>query len=184
MILSDVSIKKEIQAGNIICTPYDERNVSNSSLDLRLGANIMRQMTADPKAVTFEINDHGKTKVVTENYHMVVDLTKSNYILYPDEFILAETLEYVGQPCSHIVSEVADKSTMARLGLSVCFSAGYIDAGNVLNITLEIKNNGKWPVELQYGQHIAQLKFYYLSEPCKNPYSGKYLNSKEVNKAV
>jgi deoxycytidine triphosphate deaminase len=72
---------------------------------------------------------------------------------------------------------------MARLGLSTFFGAGYIDPGNVLNITLEIKNNGHVPVELQYGMHICQIRFAYLSSPVTAPYNGKYLNSKTVEGA-
>jgi deoxycytidine triphosphate deaminase len=97
---------------------------------------------------------------------------------------LAETLEYVGQRALDIISEVCDKSTLARLGLSICFSAGYIDAGNVLNITLELKNHSNRAIELQYGQHICQLRFSYLNSPASKGYDGKYLNSRNVEAAA
>ena len=182
-ILSDKDIKKELESGNIICEPFVPKNVSNSSLDLRLGKNIkILKINSSYPCISFDINKQGKTKAqyMECNY---IDTIIEEYFLQPNEFILAETLEYVGSNSNHIVAEVADKSTMARAGLSVCFSAGYIDAGNSLNITLEIKNNNSVPVKLVYGQHICQLKFHYLSSPCENAYDGKYKNSKQVEEA-
>lgn len=184
-MLSDTDILKEIEAGNITCLPFVPSNLSNSSLDLRLGPTIAKLERYGNASIRFNLDGNGKiTRTLYDacNYaHQNIE--EEGYLLQPQEFILAETLEYVGQPCNFIISEVADKSTMARLGLGVCFSAGYIDAGNVLNITLEIVNHSNVPIHLQYGQHICQLKFQYLSSPCLNPYNGKYLNSKTVQEA-
>ena len=196
MILSDRDIFKEIDAGNIICSPFEPKNVSNSSLDLRLGRWIeYYEPHRNDKPVKISIDRTGKLTVLNAHSSSKFDLLQhfdykgddlikgTKYTLIPDEFILAQTLEIVGHPHDRIISQVLDKSTLARLGISVCFSAGYIDAGNVLSITLEIKNNGNRPVELQYGMHIAQLKFQYLSSPCLNKYNGKYLNSHTIQSA-
>lgn len=195
MILSDRDILKEIDAENIICSPFEPKNVSNSSLDLRLGRWIEYDFFAEELEnfpVEIDIDSTGKLTILNplgkERFDMLGHiecpvLEETRYTLMPREFILAQTLEIVGHPHDRIISEVVDKSTLARLGISVCFSAGYIDAGNVLSITLEIKNNGNRPVELQYGMHIAQLKFQYLSSPCLNKYNGKYLNSTMIEEA-
>jgi deoxycytidine triphosphate deaminase len=134
--------------------------------------------------IKFDTDPSGKLTVINPVIPSERDLLdprspngKSNYVLKPGQFVLAQTLELVGHPGDQIISQVLDKSTLARLGLSVCFSAGYIDAGNVLSITLELKNNGNLPIELQYGQHICQLRFQYLSSPVSSKYNGKYLNS-------
>ena len=189
-LLSDSDILKEIQAGNIICEPFIHENLSNSSLDVRLGKKIKVYKetniytSAELPLISFNIDINGKTKAVYQNVDTkTIDISDEGYILHPNQFILAETLEYVGSNCNYIIAEVADKSTMARAGLSVCFSAGYIDVGNSLNITLEIKNNNNLPVKLVYGQHIAQLKFSYLSSPASKMYNGKYLNSKTVHES-
>lgn len=196
MILSDRDILKEIESGNIICSPFEPKNVSNSSLDLRLGRWIEYYEThRNDKPVKIDIDKTGKLSVLNADNSTKFDLLQhfdckgddllkgTKYTLMHGEFILAHTLEVVGHPNDRIISEVVDKSTLARLGISVCFSAGYIDAGNVLSITLEIKNNGNRPVELQYAMHIAQLKFQYLSSPCINKYNGKYLNSHTIQTA-
>jgi deoxycytidine triphosphate deaminase len=43
MILSDRGIIANIESGNIVCTPLDLANISNSSIDLRLGQYIAKQ---------------------------------------------------------------------------------------------------------------------------------------------
>lgn len=181
MILSDHDIKKELAMGRIICDPLNTANISNSSLDLRLGNKIVKQRCDVP--VCFDINKSGKLTINSEIATFEQTISDDGYILHPGEFILAQTLEYIGSNCDRIIAQVADKSTLARLGLSVCFSAGYIDAGNSLNITLEIKNHGDLMIELQKGMHICQLKFMYLSRPCDEIYNGKYKNSKQLEVA-
>ena len=188
MILSDADILKEMDLGNIICTPFDRRNVSNSSIDLRLGQYIVSQHKLLGK-IKFETDDSGKLTLVNPPRSTQTNLLdptvrdSHKYTIYPGEFVLAQTLELVGHPGDRIVSQILDKSTLARLGLSVCFSAGYVDAGNVLSVTLELKNNGNIPIELQYGMHICQIRFQYLSSPVTAKYDGKYLNSLKLQVA-
>jgi deoxycytidine triphosphate deaminase len=181
LILSDADILKEIELGNIICTPFDRRNVSNSSIDLRLGQYIVEQKQPF-HTVKFETDDSGKLTVLDPINPKVTNLLNPKirgahkFVIKPGQFILAQTLEVVGHPSDRIVSQILDKSSLARLGLSICFSAGFIDAGNVLSVTLEIKNHSKNAIELQYGQHCCQIRFQYLNSPCTKKYNGKYLN--------
>jgi dCTP deaminase len=182
--LSDRDILAEMEKGHISCTPFARQNLSNSSLDLRLGDQIIHTRP-DPSLLgraSFDLDETGRIKT------SLVDCTNQTttidrYLLYPGAFILAHTLEQVGASASHIVGQISDKSTLARLGLSTFFGAGYIDPGNVLNITLEIKNNGHIPIELQAGQHICQIRFAYLNSPVLKPYNGKYQSSTQVEGA-
>lgn len=188
VILSDTDILREIDLGNIICAPFDRRNVSNSSIDLRLGQYIASQHKLFGK-IKFKTDDSGKLKLINPPRSKQTNLLdptvrdSHKYVIYPGEFVLAQTLELVGHPGDRIVSQILDKSSLARLGLSVCFSSGLIDAGNVLSVTLEIKNNGNIPIELQYGMHICQIQFSYLNSPCTKKYDGKYLKSLKLQTA-
>lgn len=179
MILSDRDIIRELQSGGIVCSPLDEANISSSSIDLRLGQYIVKQ-SKFTGAVKFKTDNSGKITVVNPPKTKTVDLldldirNSDKFVIKPGEFILAQTLEIVGHPNGNIVSQVLDKSSLARLGLSICFSAGFIDPGNVLRVTLEIKNNSSFPIELQYGMHICQVKFSYLSSSVLRLYDGKY----------
>lgn len=188
MILSDADILREMDLGNIVCTPFDRNNLSNSSIDLRLGQYIIEQKQPF-HTVVFETDTSGKLTVINPIEpkkwnlldHRVRDAHK--FVIKPGQFILSQTLEVVGNPGNRIVSQILDKSSLARLGLSVCFSAGYIDAGNVLSVTLEIKNNSKNAIELQYGMAVCQIRFQYLNSPCTQKYNGKYLNSLSIQTA-
>jgi deoxycytidine triphosphate deaminase len=187
MILSDTDIIREIDLGNIVCTPFDRRNVSNSSIDLRLGQYIVEQKKRF-HTVKFETDDSGRLTVIDPIKPKIWNLLdpkvrdSHKFVIKPGQFVLAQTLELVGHPGDRIVSQILDKSSLARLGLSICFSAGFIDTGNVLSVTLEIKNNGNFPIELQYGQHCCQIKFSYLNSPVTAKYAGKY--SKSLNLQV
>lgn len=186
MILSDRDIIKNIESGNIVCTPLDRRNISNSSIDLRLGQYIAKQPRRWfdwLRPIKFSTDGSGRVTVLDPIKPRIYNLLNHTvrgsrkFIIRPGEFVLAQTLELVGHPCDSIVSEIMDKSSLARLGLSVCFSAGFIDAGNVLSITLEVKNNSPNSIELQYGMQIAQIRFHQLSSPVLMKYDGKYKNS-------
>jgi dCTP deaminase len=186
MILSDRDILDNLESGSIVCTPLDLANVSNSSIDLRLGQYIAKQprrLFDWFRLVRFETDKSGWLTVldpVKPKLYNLLDpkVRDSNkFVIKPGEFVLAQTLELVGSMSNSIECKISDKSTLARLGLSVCFSAGKIEPGNVLIVTLEIKNHGHNPVELQYGQHIAQCQFEQLTSPVQRKYNGKYLNS-------
>lgn len=182
MILSDRDILKEMELSNIVCTPFDRANLSNSSIDLRLGQYVAKQ-PCRLQPVRFETDVNGRLTVSNpikpKLYNLLDPRVRDShkFILKSGEFVLAQTLELVGHPGDRIVSQILDKSTLARLGLSVCFSAGYLDAGNVLSVTLELKNNSHNAIELQYGQHICQIRFQYTSSPVIHKYSGKYSKS-------
>ncbi len=184
--LSDRDILAEMDNGNIICTPFIRENLSNSSIDLRLGETVKRARVNEGYYYSrwfFDLDENGR--VTTNEWGVERDefSTRGGYTLNPGDFILVPTLEYVGSNALNILAQISDKSTMARLGLSTFFGAGYIDPKNPLNITLEVVNNGHVPIELQYGQHICQIRFAYLSSPVMAPYDGKYLNSRTVEGA-
>ena len=201
MFLSDVDILAEMEKGNITCEPFVLENLSAASIDIRLGSRFWRRKRPllnrlFPRLfplppVELAVDENGRITVIrkAEDFELIDILAFGNapdeeyYILYPGDFVLGETLEYVGQDSTEIQSEICDKSTLARLGLSVCFSAGFVDAGNKLTVTLEFKNNGHEPIKLIYGQHICQIKFSRLSSPSSRPYNGKYKNSTSLEGA-
>jgi deoxycytidine triphosphate deaminase len=67
VILSDRDILANIESGNIVCTPLDLVNVSNSSIDLRLGQYIAKQPRRWfnwGKPVRFETDKSGRLTVI------------------------------------------------------------------------------------------------------------------------
>lgn len=103
--------------------------------------------------------------------------TKVNdVILYPGEFILGHTMEYIDMP-DDVSGWVKDKSTNARCGLAVQNTV--LEPGWRGQITLEITNHGPVPIKLLAGAGIAQIQFI-RCVPCDTPYAGKYQDQKGV----
>lgn len=91
--------------------------------------------------------------------------------LLPGEFALASSVERFAMPAD-VLALVKDKSSWARLGLSVFNTV--IEPGWRGYLTLELKNQGNRVLHLDCGDPIAQILFERLDVPTETPYSGKY----------
>lgn len=153
MILSDRDLKKIILNQKVyLVNPFNEEDLQPCSIDLHLNDELK---TIDGKSI---------------------DLSQDSYKLKPNEFILGSTIEKINVPYD-LMARVEGKSSIARLGIMIHITAGYIDAGFTGNITLEIYNCSNKEFELFHGDTICQIAFETLSSPVENPYRGKYQNS-------
>lgn len=170
MILSDRDIKKERKAGHITIKPYREECVQPASYDVHLDRHFLifdinRQFVIDPRDIPGDL------------MKQVEIGTDEAFILHPGEFALGVLLEETGVS-EKLVGRLEGKSSLGRLGLIIHTTAGFLDAGNSLKMTLELYNAGKLPIKLYSGMPIGQMAFEYLSSPCERPYGSKGLNSK------
>lgn len=163
-VLSDQDIARELGYGDLSVEPVDlDEQLQPNSLDIRLGSNISRiegGRTIDTKA---EIEDHAVEMNVREN---------GSFKIHPDDFILADTVEYFDIP-DYLYAELNGRSSLARLGIEIHSTGGVIDSGFSGDLVLEISNNLTKPVQLYPGMRIAQVIFYTLKSPAKNPYSSE-----------
>jgi dCTP deaminase len=153
MILSDRDIAGELNKGSLKIIPCEEKDIQPCSVDLHLGKELLTL---------------GGKKI---------DLSKGSYKLKPQEFILGSTEEYVEIP-THLCGQVDGRSSIARLGVSIHQTGGYIDAGFNGNITLELFNASDREFELCWGDSICQLIIHMLYSRCVRPYGSTGLNSK------
>lgn len=93
-------------------------------------------------------------------------------LLAPGEFALASTRETLHLP-DNILARVEGKSTVARCGLLVHVTAGFIDPGFSGQVTLELYNLAPVALVIYPGDLIAQVAFE-LTSDCGVPYDGKY----------
>ena len=70
------------------------------------------------------------------------------------------------------------KSSLGRIGLIIHATAGYLDPGNKLKMTLELSNISPVPIKLYYKMPIAQMSFTPLSSKADHPYGKTRLGSK------
>lgn len=170
MILSDRDIKKERVAGQITIKPYRAECLQPASYDVHL----------DRHFLIFDINHHFAIdpRDIPADLMKKIDIASDEpFILHPGEFALGVLLEETGVS-ERLVGRLEGKSSLGRLGLIIHTTAGFLDAGNSLKMTLELYNAGKIPIKLYYGMPIGQMAFEYLSSPCERPYGSKGLNSK------
>ena len=170
MILSDKDILKELKKGGIIIDPFDKKNLQPSSIDLHLDKEFLRFDTSR----NFVID----VKLPVENLMRKITIDENiPFILHPGEFALGMISEETGVS-DRLVGRLEGKSSLGRLGIIIHTTAGYLDPGNSLRMTLELFNAGSLPIKLYYKMPIAQMAFEYLSSPCENPYGSKGLNNK------
>lgn len=93
--------------------------------------------------------------------------------LMPGQFSLASSVERFTMP-NDVLALVKDKSSWARLGLSVFNTV--IEPGWCGYLTLELKNQGSDALVICKSDPIAQILFHRLDEPTERGYEGKYQN--------
>jgi dCTP deaminase len=162
MFLSDLDIKKEIKSGRIVLRPFDEEQLQPVSYDVRLGNK-------------FIVNDESKThlidpeKKIFAHTHEVVIKDKEEFVLHPGVAVLGVTKEFFGS--DHFLIQIGGKSSLARIGLMIHNTAGIINPGHFLNVTLELSNQNNVPIILRPGMPIAQILFSMLSSPPSQSYT-------------
>ncbi|HJJ55871.1 MAG TPA: dCTP deaminase [Methanocorpusculum sp.] len=162
MILVDWEISDYIKRGYITIDPYDSALLQPNSLDIRLGNHFVWYNTCN------EIIDPYKKDTIQSN----TNECKCDYFdIAPGQFVLAETLETVTLP-DNVVSSIEGKSSIARLGIELHQTGGWIDAGFSGTITLEMHNSNCRPVRVYSGMPISQLVFY-TTQRCACPYDKK-----------
>lgn len=170
MILSDRSIKEKIKTGEIYINPFSNDNIQPASYDLHLDKGILVFDTKNNKIID--------VKQPAEDLMIKVEIDdKRGYTLKPGQFILTNVVEVTGVNSRH-VARLEGKSSLARMGLIIHATAGFLDPGNKLRLTLEIANLSPLPIRIYAGMKIAQLAFEELDKDCERPYGSKGLNSK------
>ena len=174
MVLSDRTIRSEIEAGRVVIDPYDPALIQPSSVDVRVD----RRFRVFHNARYPYIDVRQKMDGLTELVEMEGD---EPFILHPGEFVLGQTLERVTIP-NDLVARLEGKSSLGRLGLLIHSTAGFVDAGFSGNLTLELSNVANLPITIYHGMPIGQLSFMRMDSPVEHPY-GKEKGSKYQGQA-
>lgn len=169
MILSDKDIRQAIKTGRIKFEPELDfkTQLGSCSIDLRLGSrfrifNHSRYACIDPQDKSI-IND------LTE----LVTLEKGDpFIIQPQDFVLAETIETFCLP-DDLLGRLEGRSSLGRLGIVVHSTASIFDPGWRGKAVLELGNHGRMPVALYPGIRICSMTFEQLSSPAETPYTKK-----------
>jgi len=170
MILSNVAIYAAIDAGDIIIRPEPTprlRSLANPdspydtmSVNLRLSAQL--NLANQRKPFSFDLREKGLPDFLKQAY-TAEQMGSGGFTLDPGLFVLGNTVEEVQLPIREgrpvYAARVEGRSSFARCGLVVHFTAPTIHAGFSGTITLEMLNLGKHSIVLFPGLEICQLIF-------------------------
>jgi len=164
-MLSDAEILEELDKGNIIIKPFRIEQLNPNSYDVRLGEYYAVENVLNHVILPFDeksIRNHWKIKKANKEIK-----------IHPGETILAHTQEIIGGH-HNIASKMNARSSLGRLGLSVCKCAGFGDVGFINKWTMEITNHSQHAsIHLPIGMRIAQISFFRTGKVLKE-YKGKY----------
>ena len=170
MVLSDRTIRAEIESGRVAIDPFDPGLVQPSSIDVRVDRRFRVFHNARYPFIDVRRPMDGLTELV----EMPGD---EPFILHPGEFVLGQTLERVTLP-EDLVARLEGKSSLGRLGLLIHSTAGFVDPGFDGHVTLELSNVANLPITIYPGMKIGQISFLQMTTPADNPYGSGALGSK------
>ncbi|HLG92938.1 MAG TPA: dCTP deaminase [Acidimicrobiales bacterium] len=170
MILSDRTIREELQAGRIIIEPLGEGCIQPSSVDLHVDRYFRLFRNHTIKVIDVKEEQEDLTELVEVGGDEAL-------ILHPGEFVLGSTAERVVLP-DDLVARLEGKSSLGRLGLLIHSTAGFVDAGWDGHLTLELSNVANLPITVYPGMKIGQISFLRMTSPAESPYGAGRLGSK------
>ena len=170
MILSNLEIHKALDEGRLVIEPEpqprmpsvenDKCPYGTHSVDLRLSEVIII-----PGAGPFNIDFSTATKqsdFMHKNSNRLIITDDQPYVLKPGTFINGMTQEVVKLPIPDeggtcLAARIEGKSSRARFGLLIHFTAPTVHPGFDGTLTLEMINLGPVPIVLTPKMPIAQL---------------------------
>ena len=163
MVLSNVEIVKALknrafEIQGLETFEPSERPYNTNAVDLRLGSEIIVPHAERP--VTLDLRKPNIAQFWSENSKKFVISKEQPYVLVPNKFVLANTFEKVNFPLSDgqcYGARVEGKSSLARCGILVHFTAPTNHAGFYGPITLEMINLGPVEFLLFPSMYICQL---------------------------
>ncbi len=171
MVLSDVDIRRYIEAGKIrISPPLPDEQFGSCSIDLRLGAEF--SIFEHSRHAYIDVRDKSAIQDLMRTIHVKPG---EPFILQPRGFALAIT-EETPELDDDVLGRLEGRSSLGRIGIIVHGTAGLFDPGWRGKATLELSNLGIMPVALYPGMRICSFTFEQLSSPVSVPYYKKVGN--------
>jgi dCTP deaminase len=170
VLLSDRSIRAELQGGGIVIEPLADDAIQPSSVDLRLDATF--RIFHNHSVPLLDVRTDQSS--ITES----IELADGRPLtLQPGELILGSTLERVAIS-DRLVGRLEGKSSLGRLGLLIHSTAGFIDPGWSGHLTLNLYNAAKLPILLYPGMKVCQVSFLEMTTAAEAPYGSQRARSK------
>lgn len=166
MILSDLTILQEIEAGNIVIEPFDRKFLGSNSYDVHLSKHLATYVNAE-----LDAKKHNEIK------HF--EIPEEGFVLQPGVLYLGVTEEYT--ETHKQVPFLEGKSSTGRLGINIHATAGKGDVGFCNTWTLEI--SCVHPVRVYGGMPVGQLIYFPVLGEVAHKYNTKK-NAKYTERTI
>ena len=172
MILSNVEVQKALESGRLVISPRpmpvrptvgQKCPYDTHSVNLTLGSELSIPLSGP---FSFDLMQGGDlTEFLSRNSDKVT-IPRTGYTLERLHFVLGRTAEYIDLPINHaeniesetcLAARIEGRSSVARCGVLVHFTAPTVHPGFDGTLTLEIINLGPTSFILRPGMPIAQL---------------------------
>lgn len=150
MFLVDTDIAQAVQDGKIRVDNFDPSRLQPASYDILLGNKFVVNEESQTQFIDPVKKIYAKTReiVLSDDEH---------FVLHPGVSVLGTSWDFFGS--DEYLIQLGGKSSLARIGLMVHNTAGLINPGHYLNITLELCNLNNVPIILRPKMPIGQLTF-------------------------
>jgi dCTP deaminase len=153
MILSDIEIRREVSAHNIVISPFDPEHIEPASYDLRVGKD----------AATIPQNgDDGRINLEERRFLVIAPFAPA----------IIWTMEHITLPLN-IAGHFGLKSGLSRRGIYASVGP-QIDPGFSGKLSVTLFNLTTNQVPIDYGDTFLSLEFHKLGERASRPYDGEY----------
>jgi dCTP deaminase len=156
MILTGSEIEKQVREGKIWINPYEVESTNPNSYDFRLAnkLKVVDEQVIDPKKLS--------------RYSEVV-IPPEGFLLEPGKLYLGSTVEEIGS--DYFVPLMQAKSSIGRLGLSICLNSGFGDLGYKRSWTLVL--SAIYPTKIYSEMKVGQI-YFLIPEGKIKLYDGHY----------
>jgi dCTP deaminase len=167
MILSGREIKRAIDAGEIVITPFDEKKINPNSVNLTLSDDLQyyKDDTLDMKKL---------------NETVSIKIPESGLTLEPNKLYLGRTNEFTST--DFYVPMLEGRSSTGRLGLFIHVTAGFGDVGFKGFWTLEMFCIE--PITIYPNVDICQIYYHTIKGDYDLYKSGKYQNNTGIQPSL
>ena len=146
-VLTHDEILKELASGRLRIEPFEADQVGAASVDLHLGHEFRIVNGIEEALVHVTEEAEPETEQIT-----VTDY----YVLEPGHTVLGVTRERLCLP-PDLCAWIEGRSRMARLGLAVHVTSGFVQPGVQNHQVLEMTNLSRGPLALHPGTRICQI---------------------------
>jgi dCTP deaminase len=189
MILSNVVIHRAIDDGLLVISPEPSPRFASleeprcpydtTSVNLRLSKDLSIGISDQPFA--FDLKKGSLAPFLKSMFRTCEIDMDGGFTLAPNKFVLGTTVETVDLPIGHasgraLAARVEGRSSLARCGMLVHFTAPTIHAGFRGKITFEIINLGPNPIVLRREMEICQLIFEWVDGMPANALPSQFQN--------